>query len=79
MFIQSRIDAYDKSIADDTNINKFTIKDAIYMIAEAWSGVSQLIAGARRVFYQALRKRTDWNKSRTVLMKKRRRALYCRT
>src|SRR5438128_2854344 len=41
MFIQSRIDAYDKSIADDTNINKFTIKDAIYMIAEAWSGVSQ--------------------------------------
>ena len=41
MFIQSHIDAYDKSITDDTNINKFTIKDAIYMIAEAQSGVSQ--------------------------------------
>ena len=40
LFIES-YRRYDKSIDNGTDIDKFTIKDPIYMIAEAWNRVGQ--------------------------------------
>src|SRR5581483_8405969 len=43
MFIQNRVDAYDASMDNNTESIPFTIKDAIYMVANAWGGVSQQV------------------------------------
>ena len=41
MFIQNRVDAYDNAMDNSTEIEAFTLKDAIYMIANAWDSVTQ--------------------------------------
>jgi hypothetical protein len=41
MFIQNRVDAYDNAMDNDTEIDAFTLKEAIYMIADAWDCVTQ--------------------------------------
>lgn len=39
MFIQNRVDAYDDSLDNNAVLKPFTIKDAIYMVADAWNCV----------------------------------------
>ena len=43
MFIQNRVDAYDASMDNNTESTPFTIKDAIYTVANAWDRVSQQV------------------------------------
>ena len=38
-FIQNHVDAYDDVLDDNTLLKPFTIKDAIYMVTDAWNCV----------------------------------------
>ncbi|CAG8640766.1 4012_t:CDS:1 [Paraglomus brasilianum] len=43
MFIQNRVVAYDVPMDNNTESTPFTIKDAIYTVANAWDRVSQQV------------------------------------